>query len=215
MSPDLYPYEFHPEQFPGYYRRLRAAIQFLTDNYWKRIGSTEIQVIVVPRNIEDHFLSAVKHALSGVENALESSPEDEELQKLPRIFRDALKHMGEPESILVSLIHGEEMALLQLRLGDSHAVGVFDELKFTLDELLESGDRRLIPRLIAHYKRYHEYVGALVEAYDEKLKIYDEDNGYGLTSQRPPRLMSELIARQQLKLDTLWMVGVLHEEEWV
>ncbi len=209
MADDDFLY-FRPDPELGFYETVRAAVQFLIDNYWKNIGDQEMTTLVgVNSGVDENFHAALVSALSGTRKALAKFPQDSELPKLIPYFEHTIPIIGSTENCLISLIHGQEISTIQRRLGDEYSQRLYEQLVSILDSHLETHSQLLVAELVAILERYLTYVKELSVIYKEKE--------YGPNKTREERIrrrLSTLVTLLEEKIEALWLIGVMENADW-
>jgi len=209
MSND-FPPTFLPDESLGFYETVKSAILFLTDNFWKGMGDSEISALIGPKSsIDDNFHLALINALSGTKNVIADKPQNEELPKLIPIFEHTIPAVGIIENSLISIIHGQEISTLQRRLGDEQSTNFRENLIHMLDAHLETHSELLVAELVVSIERYLAYIRGLALAYEKKTSPQSETKDL-----RNVQSYEALINRLEEKIEGLWLLGVMENAEW-
>jgi hypothetical protein len=209
-------YRFEPDETLNTYAMARAAVQFLTDNYWKQIGDEAAKALVLPGStVERNFHYSLMQAIEGTKIAMEYWPEDSELRKLPPIFERTLKKIGHTETLGIELLYGDDLSRLHSSIGDFTAEEFLSTARGALDALIDTREKVFAGAFYRMYSTYQEHIKELVQIYDGKREMVDSrDPEVFLPIPSKRKRISELYERQNERLEELWFSGLIDGEDY-
>lgn len=209
-------YRFQPDETLSTYAMARAAVQFLTDYYWKEIGDEAAKALVLPgASVERNFHYSLMQSIQGTKIAMKYWPEDAELKKLLPIFEKTLPKIGHTETLGIELLYGRDLKRLHASIGDFTAGEFLTTAGAVLDVLIDTRNKAFAGALYRMYSTYQDHIRELVEIYDGKREAVDARN-LGAYLQEPikQKRISELFERQNERLEELWFSGLIDGEDY-